>query len=474
MKVSIFYDKNLSLSVTAASGVEAVTKRELQDLGYVPSAAVNGRICFSGDFSDVAKCNVNLRTADRVYVNLGTFSATTFDELFDGVKTIAWENVVEPHGKITVNAKSAASKLFALSAIQSITKKAVCERLKQKGFSSISETGADYRINMNFFKDVCTVSLDTSGAGLHKRGYRMETGEAPIRETLAAAILMLSYWNKNRVLVDPFTGSGTIPIEAALIATDTAPGLKREFLFDTWPNAPKVLSAAKEEAQAKVKEEADLRIRGFDIDGKALKLAVRHAKLAGVDKYVHFQTEDMRNISSRFSHGVMVANPPYGERLMTENEVAALYKDFGKLFFSLDEWSLYAITHTEISKEPSESARTKPANSITADWNAGCSNISARRRKKSSGRIENNGRKRKTTPHRQAETRRKRRHRPRRRRFIQIGIADEKSGQIQKQLQGLLRRRQASHKGRLVKNDKKAEGIFRFFFFILPISDLFC
>ena len=324
MKVSIFYDKNLSLSVTAASGVEAVTKRELQDLGYLPSAAVNGRICFSGDFSDVAKCNVNLRTADRVYVNLGTFSATTFDELFDCVKTIAWENVIEPCGKITVNAKSAASKLFALSAIQSITKKAVCERLKQKGFSSISETGADYRINMNFFRDVCTVSLDTSGAGLHKRGYRMETGEAPIRETLAAAILMLSYWNKNRVLVDPFTGSGTIPIEAALIATDTAPGLKREFLFDTWPNAPKVLSAAKEEAQAKVKDETDLRISGFDIDGKALKLAVRHAKLAGVDKYVHFQTEDMRNISSRFSHGVMVANPPYGERLMTENEVAAL------------------------------------------------------------------------------------------------------------------------------------------------------
>lgn len=344
MKVSIFYDKNLSLSVTAASGVEAVTKRELQDLGYIPSAAVNGRICFSGDFSDVAKCNVNLRTADRVYVNLGTFSATTFDELFDCVKTIAWENVIEPCGKITVNAKSAASKLFALSAIQSITKKAVCERLKQKGFSSISETGADYRININFFRDVCTVSLDTSGAGLHKRGYRMETGEAPIRETLAAAILMLSYWNKNRVLVDPFTGSGTIPIEAALIATDTAPGLKREFLFDTWPNAPKVLSAAKEEAQAKVREETDLRISGFDIDGKALKLAVRHARLAGVDKYVHFQTEDMRNISSRFSHGVMVANPPYGERLMTENEVAALYKDFGKLFFSLDEWSLYAIT----------------------------------------------------------------------------------------------------------------------------------
>lgn len=342
--MSIFYDKNLILSVTAASGVEAVTKRELQNLGYEPGAAVNGRICFTGSFSDVAECNVNLRTADRVYVCIGSFSAETFDELFEKTKSLEWENVIAKDGKIIVNAKSAASKLFALSAIQSVAKKAIVERLKQKGFSKIDETGAEYRINLNFYKDVCTVSLDTSGAGLHKRGYRMETGEAPIRETLAAAILMLSFWNKNRVLVDPFTGSGTIPIEAALIATNTAPGLRREFLFDAWPNAPKVLDEAKQRAQSRIKDEKELRISGFDIDGKALKLAVRHAKLAGVDKYVHFQTEDMRNISSRFSHGVMVANPPYGERLMTENEVAALYKDFGKLFFSLDEWSLYAIT----------------------------------------------------------------------------------------------------------------------------------
>lgn len=342
--MSIFYDNNLTLSVTSASGIEAVTKRELTSLGYVPGPSVNGRTVFSGNMSDVARCNVNLRTADRVYVQLGSFDAQTFDELFDGIRAIGWEDVIAPHGKITVNAKSAASKLFALSAIQSVAKKAIVERLSQRGFSALDETGADYRINLNFYRDVCTVSLDTSGAGLHKRGYRMETGEAPIRETLAAAILLGSFWRKDRVLIDPFTGSGTIPIEAALIATDTAPGLKRDFLFDSWPNAPKVLAEQKEEATSKINDGVELRISGFDIDGKATKLAVRHAKLAGVDKHIHFQTGDMRNISSRFSHGVMVANPPYGERLMTESEVVALYKDFGKTFASLDEWSLYVIT----------------------------------------------------------------------------------------------------------------------------------
>ncbi len=330
--------------MTSASGIEAVTKRELTSLGYVPGPSVNGRTVFSGNMSDVARCNVNLRTADRVYVQLGSFDAQTFDELFDGIRAIGWEDVIAPHGKITVNAKSAASKLFALSAIQSVAKKAIVERLSQRGFSALDETGADYRINLNFYRDVCTVSLDTSGAGLHKRGYRMETGEAPIRETLAAAILLGSFWRKDRVLIDPFTGSGTIPIEAALIATDTAPGLKRDFLFDSWPNAPKVLAEQKEEATSKINDGVELRISGFDIDGKATKLAVRHAKLAGVDKHIHFQTGDMRNISSRFSHGVMVANPPYGERLMTESEVVALYKDFGKTFASLDEWSLYVIT----------------------------------------------------------------------------------------------------------------------------------
>ncbi|NLZ25782.1 MAG: class I SAM-dependent RNA methyltransferase, partial [Clostridiales bacterium] len=223
--------------------------------------------------------------------------------------------------------------------------KAICERLKAKhNVLSLSEDGEEYSVEAAAFMDNFEISLDTSGEGLHKRGYRSMVWTAPLRETLAAAILMLSVWKKDRALIDPFTGSGTIPIEAALIATNTAPGLYRSFAFEKFKYAPGVIERVREEAKDKEDLNLSARISGFDINPKAIKLAVKHAEAAGMKKFIHFQTADMRTISSRYSHGVMVANPPYGERLMDEENLKALYRDFGKVYRSLDEWSCYAIT----------------------------------------------------------------------------------------------------------------------------------
>lgn len=343
--MSIFYSDKLTLAATAASGIEAVLKRELQALGYEPSPADNGRIEFTGSMADVARCNVRLRTSDRVYVKLHTCEANTFDELFDGVSAVAWEDILPKDARLIINAKSAASALFALSAIQSISKKAIVNRLTAYyKVSQLPEDGAEYRININLYKNRAVILLDTSGVGLNKRGYRAETGEAPIRETLAAAIILLSVWKWDRPLIDPFTGSGTIPIEAALIATNTAPNLNRSFAFENYTNAPYTADLARDEAKQLIIRDRELRISGFDINDAATKLAVRHAKLAGVDEYIHFQTADMRTLSSRFTEGTIITNPPYGERLMTESEVVTLYRDFGKAFRSLDNWNLYVIT----------------------------------------------------------------------------------------------------------------------------------
>jgi putative N6-adenine-specific DNA methylase len=343
--VSIFESNNLSLSVTSASGIEAVTKRELITLGFDPSPAINGRTSFKGDMDSVAKCNVNLRTADRVYINLSEFDAESFDQLFESIYEIEWENILPINAKIIINAKSVSSTLFALSAIQSITKKAIIDRLKNKlKITTFFEDGAEYKLDVNFYKNHAIVTLDTSGNGLHKRGYRAEVGEAPLRETMAAAIIMLSNWKFDLPFIDPFCGSGTIPIEASLIATNTAPNLNRSFAFDTWKNSAVTSEKAKDEAKQLIIHDRNLRISGFDIDSKATKLAIRHAAAAGVSSLIHFQTADMRTISSRFQKGVIVTNPPYGERLMSETEVAALYRDFGKLYRSLDNWSLNAIT----------------------------------------------------------------------------------------------------------------------------------
>lgn len=337
----------MEICVTSASGIEAVTKRELYKIiGKEDLSAINGRIKFEGDESDVAKCNLNLRTGNRVEIVLGGFKAETFDDLFEGIKAIPFEEYICRDGKIIVNAKSVQSKLFAYSAIQSVSKKAICERLCKKfGVNELNESGARYKIEVAALKDYVTVTLDTSGDGLHRRGYRGLVGEAPLKETLAAALVELSVWNKSRPLADLFCGTGTIPIEACMIALNIPAGLNRGFDFQNWKCFDKkIFDRAAEEAKANIVTDADLRIGGFDIDDKQLKLARKHAELAGVDNYIHFQRADMRDFSSRFSHGVIISNPPYGERLSDRKEVEKLYRDYGKKVASLDDWCAYTLT----------------------------------------------------------------------------------------------------------------------------------
>lgn len=338
------FDGKLNIEVAVASGIEAVVKRELLRLGYEPSGANLGRIEFEGTFEDVLRANVFLRSANRVRIELSKFKAQTFDELFDGIFAMRWQDVLTKDAKIVVDAKSVKSKLFALSAVQSIVKKAIISKLSTVYNCSFNESGAAYCIEAAIVDDVVTVTLDTSGEGLHKRGYRTYLGDAPIRETLAAAMIQLSVWNPDRPLIDPFCGSGTIPVEASLIGLDIAPGMNRNFACEQFANAPKVREKVQEDALQRIKRDRQLHISGFDINKDAIKLAFKHAERAGVKDNIHFQVQDMRDLSSKYAHGVIITNPPYGERLMKEDELKALYRDFGKVTAKLDEWCVYAIT----------------------------------------------------------------------------------------------------------------------------------
>lgn len=339
----------MKFQVTSASGVEAVTKRELYKLtGKGDLAAINGAIKFDGDENTVALLNLYLRTANRVEIVLGEFKSETFDELFDGVKNIPFENFIDKNGSVVVSAKSVNSKLFAYSSIQSVTKKAICERLcKKYGVTSLPENGARYKVETAIVKDYVTVTLDTSGDGLHRRGYRGLVGDAPLKETLAAALIDLTVWNKTRPLADVFCGSGTIPIEAARIALNIPSGIDRDFDFLHWQNFKTDFKSIKEKAESEIDGGAEVRISGFDIDEKQLELARKHAKLARVDKFIHFQRADMRDFSSRFAHGVIISNPPYGERLLSRKEIETLYRDYGKVVARLDDWCAYTLTSVD-------------------------------------------------------------------------------------------------------------------------------
>ena len=341
--MSIF-DGQLKIEVATASGIEAVTKRELTRLGYTPSGANFGRITFDGTYTDVLRANVFLRTANRVRIVLGAFKAETFDELFDGVSAIDWKSILPRDAKIVVDAKSKNSKIFALSATQSVAKKAIVNSLTQAYRCKLEENGAEYDIEVSLVGDVATLTLDTSGDGLHKRGYRTYLGDAPIRETLAAAMIELSVWNPDRPLIDPFCGSGTIPIEAAMIGLDVAPGINRNFACEQFSNAPNVRDIVQKEAEERIDRDRVLKISGFDINPDAIKLAIKHRDRAGLNDKIHFQVMDMRDVSSKLSHGIIITNPPYGERLMSEAELKVLYADFGKMTAKLDEWCVYAIS----------------------------------------------------------------------------------------------------------------------------------
>lgn len=340
------FSGDFRVAVTSASGIEAVTKRELVRLGIPDAPAENGLIVFDGSLKDAARSNLFLRTADRVYLVLHEFEARDFNALFDGVSEVVWEDMFPRDAKINVQAKSENSALFALSTIQSIVKKAICVRLMKKyRVMSLTEDGVPMRVKITILNDKVTVLLDTSGEPLHKRGYRDLVGEAPLKETLAAALILLSVWNPDRALIDPFCGSGTIPVEAARIGLNIASGRDRAFAFEEWAFFPKdIIKEARQECLDTQTLDRKLRISGFDIDENAVGLARRHAERAGVADSVHLQTCDMRDVKSRYRYGVAVTNPPYGERLLNEREALNIYKDFGKWFKSLQDWSLYAIT----------------------------------------------------------------------------------------------------------------------------------
>ena len=332
-------------------GLEAVLKREIIDLGYEVTEVVDGRVSFEGDEEAIARCNVFLRTTERVMLKVGSFKAVTFDELFEKTKALPWENFIPKDGKFWVKkASSIKSKLFSPSDIQRIVKKAIVDRLSGKyNILRFPEDGSEYPIRITILKDEVTVGLDTSGESLHKRGYRRLTVKAPITETLAAALISLTPWKKDRLLIDPFCGSGTIPIEAALIGLNIAPGMKRDFQAMAWDNSlPKSLfKEAKKEAEDLIDRETKLSIQGYDLDTSALDAARGNLSLAGLEGNIHFQQRDMRDISSAKKYAFIITNPPYGERLEEKEAMPQLYREMGKAFQRLDEWSYYIITGFE-------------------------------------------------------------------------------------------------------------------------------
>lgn len=338
--------RDLQLIATSVFGLEAVVARELKWLGYDDQFVENGRVTFRGDSRAIAKTNIWLRSAERVLLKIGEFKACTFEELFCGTKDLPWEDWIPKDANFPVEGKSVKSKLFSVSDCQAIVKKAIVERLKTKYKCNwFSEEGARYKIEVSILKDMVTLTIDTSGAGLHKRGYRKLVGMAPIKETMASAILHISYWKEDRVLIDPFCGTGTFPIEACMMALNMAPGLNREFDAEKWDNISEdIWIKEREFAKSVVRKDLDVRISGVDINEKAISLARYHAKLAGVEDKIHLQRMDMRDISSRYKQGFIVCNPPYGERIGEGKELKELYKDMGKKFRSFDTWSYYIIS----------------------------------------------------------------------------------------------------------------------------------
>lgn len=332
-------------------GLEAVMKREILDLGYEIQSVEDGKVTFTGDAQAVADANVFLRTTERVLIQVGKVRAETWDELFEAVKAMPWERFIPKDGKFWVaKANSVKSKLFSPSDIQSIVKKAIVERLKKiYHIEWFPEDGASYPIRVSILKDIVTVGVDTSGVSLHKRGYRQFTAKAPITETLAAALLMLTPWRGNRVLVDPFCGSGTFPIEAAMMAADIAPGMNRNFLAEDWKHVVprKCWYDAMDEAKERVRQDVETDIQGFDIDGDVIKAARENAKLAGVDHLIHLQQRPVSALSHPKKYGFIVTNPPYGERLEEKKDLPELYRTLGARYEALYSWSMYLITSYE-------------------------------------------------------------------------------------------------------------------------------
>ncbi|NLE25664.1 MAG: class I SAM-dependent RNA methyltransferase [Clostridiaceae bacterium] len=337
--------KKLRLYATATSGVESVVAREIKYLGYEDTFTDNGKIFFDGDFEALCRTNLWLRSAGRVYVLMGEFTATTFNDLFESVRAIPWEEWLPKDAEFPVTGGCVKSTLMSVSDCQSIIKKAVVERLKKVyRLDTFPETGPRFHIDFSITKDNVIISLDSSGDGLHKRGYRSLAYTAPIKETLAAAMIRISRWSPGKNLIDPFCGSGTIPIEAALMAINKAPGLDREFDCQEWPTIPKkTWYNALEEARSLIKPATEKLIQGYDINPEAISIANYHAKKAGVSEIIHLQVRDIKDISSKAKYGFIITNPPYGQRLGEKKENSMLYHAMGESFKRLPTWSYYII-----------------------------------------------------------------------------------------------------------------------------------
>ena len=336
-------------------GMESVLKREIDDLGYDITEVSDGRVTFFGDEEALCRANVFLRSAERILIKIGSFHAETYEELFQGTKDLPWEDYIPADGKFWVaKAASIKSKLFSPSDIQSIMKKAMVERLKEVyKINWFEEDGASFPIRVFLMKDEVTVGLDSTGESLHKRGYRKLTAKAPIAENLAASLIMLTPWNKDRILVDPFCGSGTFPIEAALMAAGIAPGMNRSFTAQTWPHivGRQIWKDTFEEAREGIDLTVRPDIQGFDIDDHMVSIARENAKLAGVDKLIHFQRRGVAELSHPKKYGFLITNPPYGERLQERDEMPALYRIIGERYRALDSWSMYLITAYDKAEE---------------------------------------------------------------------------------------------------------------------------
>ena len=340
--------KKMELIAPCHFGLEAVLKREILDLGYEIAEVEDGRVTFYGDADAICRANIFLRTAERILLKVGSFRAVTFEELFDKTKELPWEDYIPQNGKFWVaKAASVKSKLFSTSDIQSIMKKAMVRRMQERYCVEwFPENGASYPIRVFLMKDIVTVGIDTTGISLHKRGYREVSGKAPITETLAAALIMLTPWRKDRILVDPFCGSGTFPIEAAMMAANIAPGMNRSFLSEKWDNliTKKNWYDVIDEANDMICDDVEVDIQGYDLDSSVIKIARRNAREAGVDHLIHFQERDVKDLNHPKKYGFIITNPPYGERLEDKKDLPDLYRAFGESFKRLDSWSAYMIT----------------------------------------------------------------------------------------------------------------------------------
>ena len=337
---------NFKLIATCAAGIESIVGNELKHLGYKVNVE-NGRVRFDGDVADIAKTNLWLRTADRIKIVVGEFTAKTFEELFQGVEGLNWEDFLPLDAEFPVAGKSQKSTLHNVTSVQAITKKAIVTKMSTVYHrrTKLPETGALYPIEVAINKDKVLITLDTTGSSLFKRGYRVNKGGAPLKENMAAALVLLARWYPEMPFVDPVCGSGTIPIEAALIGCNIAPGLKRNFAFEDWDWVDKdIIKQAREQAQAAIKKDIDLDISGYDIDGSMIEIAKENAVQAGVQDVVNFKQMAVKDFKTDKINGVIVANPPYGERLSDKEHVHQLYQQMGKLYQPLTSWSKYILT----------------------------------------------------------------------------------------------------------------------------------